>query len=280
VRNQITQSVAGKLALKLQDIERQRALKKPTGSLDAYDYALRGRVYLAEDSRSANNQARQMFEHAVELDPAYASAYAALGMTRLKSAVSGWTEFPDDALQQAERLAQKAIDLDADNAEAHRVLGSVYFNQTQFDLALSEDDRAIDLNPNDAASYAARGAVLTFTGHPREAIESFDIAKRLNPGLGAGRLEPVGWAYYLEKRYEDAIRVLKGGLSASPDDYFIYAGLAAAYAQLDRKTDAASAAADVRRVWPFFDVGTFARQFESEANRALVIEGLQKAGLK
>jgi TolB-like protein/Flp pilus assembly protein TadD len=280
VRNQITQSVAGKLALKLQDMERQRALKKPTGSLDAYEYALRGRLYLAQDSRAANNQARQMFERAIELDPAYASAYAALGMTRLKSAVSGWTEFPDEALEQAKRLAQKAIDLDADNAEAHRVLGGVYFNEVQFDLALSEDNRAIDLNPNDAGSYAARGAVLTFTGYPKEAIDSFDIARRLNPSLGAGRLEPVGWAYYLDKRYEDAIMVLKGGLGASPDDYFIYAGLAAAYAQLDRKTEAASAAADVRRVWPFFAVGTFARQFENETDRALVIDGLQKAGLE
>jgi adenylate cyclase len=279
VRNQITQSVAAKLALKLEDMERQRALKKPTESLDAYDYVLRGRGYLAQDVRSANNEARQLFEHAIALDPTYASAYAALGMTRLKAAVSGWTEFPTEALQQAEQLAQKAIDLDADNAEAHRVLGGVYFNQTQFDLALSEDDRAIGLNPNDAGSYAARGAVLTFTGHPTDAIAAFDIARRLNPGLGAGRFEPVGWAYYLDGRYADAIAVLKSGLRASPNDYFISAGLAAAYAQLDHRTEAESAAADVRRLWPFFEVDTFAKQFENQPDRVLVVEGLRKAGL-
>ncbi len=52
VRNQITQNVVGKLAIKLLDIERRRALKKPTDSLDAYDYLLRGREYYARSTRS------------------------------------------------------------------------------------------------------------------------------------------------------------------------------------------------------------------------------------
>jgi predicted Zn-dependent protease len=121
--------------------------------------------------------------------------------------------------------------------------------------------------------------VLTFTGHATDAIAAFDIARRLNPGLGAGRLEPIGWAYYLDRRYADAVTVSKLGLGTSPNDYFIYAGLAAAYAQLDRGTEAASAASEVRRLWPFFQVDTFAKQFEKEPDRVLVVEGLRKAGL-
>jgi len=280
VQNQITQSVAGKLAIKLEDIERQRAFKKPTESLEAYDYVLRGRDFYARDTRSANSEASKLFTRAIDLDPAYASAYAAMGYTRLKAAVSGWTEFPGDALKQAEALAQKAIELDDSNVEAHRLLAGVYFNRLQFDMATGELDRAILLNPNGADSYAARGSILVYTGHPREALESFDVARRLNPSLGTGRLEPVGWAYYLERRYAEAVTVLQAGLRTSPSDYFIYAGLAASYAQLDRKDEAAHAADDVRRVWPFFEVDTFAEQFEGDANRALIVDGLRKAGLK
>ncbi len=125
VRNQITQNVVGQLAIKLQDIETRRALKKPTESLDAYDYVLRGRQSYARNTRSANLDARRMFERAIQLDPAYASAYAALGSTRLNAATSGWTEFRDDALRDAEKMGQKAIELDADNAEAHRLLGRI-----------------------------------------------------------------------------------------------------------------------------------------------------------
>ena len=279
LRNEITQSVVGKLAIKLIDIEKQRAFKKPTENLDAYDYLLRGRDYIARNTRSGNEQAKMLFERAIDLDPTYASAYIALGLTWLKAVGYGWTEFPDEGLKQAESLAQKAIELDDGNAEAHALLGRVYTIRGQFDVAISEAERAIALNPNDAGSYATRGAVLVYSGHPKQAIESFEIAMRLNPGMGSSRYTPVGWAYYLERRYEEAVTALKAGLRASPSDYYNYAGLAASYAQLGRTDEAVHAAEEVRRVWPFFDVDSFVAQFD-EANRALIVEGLHKAGLK
>jgi len=155
----------------------------------------------------------------------------------------------------------------------------VYTIRGQLDVAIGEEERAIALNPNDAGSYAARGAVLVYSGHPKAAIESFEIAKRLNPGMGSSRYEPVGWAYYLERRYEEAVTALKAGLRTSPSDYYNHAGLAASYAQLGRTDEAVHAAGEVRRVWPFFDVDSFVAQFDA-ANRALIVEGLHKAGLK
>jgi TolB-like protein/class 3 adenylate cyclase len=173
LRNEITQSVAGKLAIKLIDIERQRAFKKPTENLDAYDYLLRGRDYFARNTRSGNEKAKMLFERAIDLDPTYASAYVALGLTQLKAVGYGWTEFPDEALKQAESLAQKAIEFDDGNAEAHALLGRVYTIRGQFDVAISEEERALALNPNDADSYATRGTVQVYSGHTKEAIESY-----------------------------------------------------------------------------------------------------------
>ena len=122
-------------------------------------------------------------------------------------------------------------------------------------------------------------------GHSKEAIEFFEIAKRLNPALGStaqgsGHYEAFGWAYYMERRYDDAIAELEGALRTSHGDMFVHAGLAASYAQLDRAEDAAREAAAVTRVWPFFRVDTFASPFRGEADRLLVVEGLRKAGLK
>jgi adenylate cyclase len=144
--NRLTLSVVGRLAIKIEDLERQRALKKPTDNLDAYDLVLRGRDAYARNTRSANNEARKLFEQAIQLDPTYASAYAALGKTRTIAVGLGWTEFPDDAFEQAERLARKAIDLDKDNAEAHRLLGDVYSYRGQYELAIGEFGRAIELS--------------------------------------------------------------------------------------------------------------------------------------
>jgi hypothetical protein len=93
--------------------------------------------------------------------------------------------------------------------------------------------------------------------------------------IGAGRhLRRFPGAY---RRYEEAVAALRAGLRASPSDYFNHAGLAASYAQLGRKDEAVQAAKEVRCIWPFFDVDTFAAQFD-EANRALIVEGLHKAG--
>jgi len=125
-------------------------------------------------------------------------------------------------------------------------------------VAISEAERAIALNPNDAGSYAARGTVLS---------------------MASSRYEPVGWAYYLERRYEDAVTALKAGLRASPADHYNYAGLAASYAQLGRTDEAAHAAEEIRHIWPFFEVDSFVAQF-NEGNRPLIVEGLHKAGLK
>jgi len=279
VRNQLTLSVVGKLAIKIEDLERQRALKKPTDNLDAYDLVLRGRDAYARNTRSANNDARKLFEQAIQLDPTYASAYAALGKTRDTAAFSGWTEFPDDAIQQAERLAQKSIELDKDNAEAHRLLGDVYSYRRQFDLAIGEFGRAIELNPSDAEGYLYRGGLLVALGRSGEAIADFEIAKSLNPGLGSLWFS-VGWAYYLQHRYQEATTTFEEGTHATPNDSFVHAGLAASYAQLGRKQEAARAAGDVLRTWPFFRVDQFITNFQAEADRASIAEGLRKAGLK
>jgi adenylate cyclase len=289
LRNEITQSVASKLAIKIIGIESQRAFKKPTGNLDAYDYVLRGRDYYARDTRSGNREARTLFERAIELDPGYASAYVALGLTRSKAAYAGWTEFPDEALTQAETSAQKAIELDDGDAEAHALLGLVYLNRGPLDAALSEAERAIALNPSDANSYATRGAVLVYSGHAGEAITSFEIAMRLNPRMVSSQFEPIGWAYYLEHRYKEAITSLKAGASVNPNDYYDQAGLAACYAQLGQMDEAAHAAGEIRRIWPFFDVESFVVTFDTNcsttpsvcrANHSLIVEGLHKAGLE
>ena len=160
------------------------------------------------------------------------------------------------------------------------MLSDVYSSSRQFDLAISEIDRSIELNPSDAAGYAWRGSTLVYTGHSSEAIADFEIAKRLNPGLGSGRGEPVGWAYYLERRYEEAVTAFAAGVRTAPNDFYIHAGLAASHAQLGRKNEAAQAAADVVRTWPFFRIDQFIAEFQGEADRALIAEGLRKAGLK
>jgi len=276
-RNDITLNVVGQLAVKIEDLERRRALKAPTDNLDAYDLVLRGRAAYERNTRSTNDEARRLFEQAIALDPNYASAYAALGNTYVNAAASGWIELMGDAYSTAERLAQKAVGLDKDNAEAHRLLSDVYFYRGQLDIAMNEVNLAVDLNQSDAAGYLRRGDLLVVIGRSKDAISDFEIARSLNPGLVSN---PMGWAHYLQRRYREAATLFEEGARLYPNDFTYHAGRAAAYAQLGRNKEATQAVDDVRRTWPYFSVKQFTDTYEDEADRALVAEGLRKAGLR
>ncbi|HEV8391369.1 MAG TPA: hypothetical protein VGQ35_16070, partial [Dongiaceae bacterium] len=280
VQDDVTQKVVGTLAIKLDDIERQRSLAKPPENLQAYDYLQRGWEYYRRNTRADNREARKLFEQAIALDPNYAYAYVGLASTRIATVTGGWTEQVAEALNEAEQLAQKALELDSSNAAAHAALADVHLNRRQYDLARAEDDQAIALNPNDAWSHASRAGVLVYVGEPEEAIKSFEIAMRLNPTMDILRQYSVSWAYYLVGRYDEAARLAEAGTSLSPADYFNYSCLAASYAQLGRMEDAASAARGTLHAWPFFRIDAFVAQFRREADRTAITEGLRKAGLK
>jgi adenylate cyclase len=280
MQDEIVQTIVVTLAVKLTRLEQERAFAKPTTNLEAYDYVLRGWEYQSRTTRSANSEARQIFQRAIELDPRYASAYVGLGKTHRDAYLHGWTEFPGQALEQAHDLAQKALNLDESNAAAHALLGEVYVSWGQYDLAIRELERAIELNPNDWKNHVDRGRVMLWSSRPDEAIHSLETALRFNPNMNASGLVPLGLAYYLKEQYDDSIRTLERGVGRQPDHPWSHIVLAAAYAQSGRSEDAALEVKTVLRLHPFFEVDSFGTAFRNPADRASIAEGLRKAGLK
>jgi len=280
VQDEIVQTIVGKLAVKIDAAERKRVMHKQTASMEAYDYLLRGMEYLRPKSRSGNRKARQMFEKAIELDPDFASAYAGLGQTYLNQVDYGWTEFPAQALQDAKDLADKALRLEENNADAYALLGFVYIYLERYDLAISQLNRAIELNPNDASALRNRGQVLIWSGKTDDAIHSLETAFRFDPNQSPGGHMFLGIGYYLKGQYGQAVSVLEEGLSRKPDWVGNHIALAAAYAQSGRADDAAREALEVLRLDPFFEIENYGTAFRNPADRAKIVEGLRKAGLK
>ena len=279
LQDKITRQIAGALAIKLTRLEQDRALATPTENLEAYDYVLRGREQLSRFTRAQNREAQGLFEQALALDPGYAAAYAALGWSHMHAFWFGWTERAEEALQRAHDLAQKAIGLEESNAAAHGLLGTVYLYRTQYDLAVGELDRAIELNPNDANSYISRGRVMLGSGRTDEAVQALETALRFDPNIAPDANMQLGFAYYLKGRYDDSIRTLERGLGRHPDFAYLHVALAAAYAQAGRAEDARREAAAVRRLLPFFEVDSFGDVFRNPRDRASFADGLRKAGL-
>jgi adenylate cyclase len=280
VQNEIVRTIVSTMAIKVEKAERERAMRKDTDNLEAYDYVLRGREYYNQRTRSANIKAKEMFNNAITLDPVYADAYVALAKSYVNDISFGWTEFPGKAKQKAKDLANKAITLDESSAAAHALIGATYFYQGEYDLAHSELQQAIALNPNDASSYLILGWVALFSGRTSDAINALETNMRFDPNTSPTTFYMLGSGYYLEGQYNNAIRTLKKGVIRKSDFVDLHIILAAAYAQADQQEDAIREAQTVLKLRPFFEVDSYGTAYRDPADREKIATGLRKAGLK
>src|SRR6516162_7030060 len=280
VQEDIARRVVGAAAVKLTRFEQERVLAKPTGSLAAYEYVLRGRDSFSHATRDKNDEAATLFQRAIDLDSNYAAAYAALGGSHFEAVVSGWTEFREDELEQAETLAQKALALDPATTSAHRLLAFINMYKRRYDLALGQVDHALDINPSDADIYQQRGTILVWSGKAAEGLPWLEGALRFDRAHTL-TAENLCFAFYFLDRYDEAVEAADRALAGSPGrsiQVLTRPFVAAAYAQMGKRQDAESERTVVMRLSPFFDARIFAGQFGTQQARDHLLEGLKRAG--
>ncbi len=282
VQDDIAKRVVGAAAVKLTRFEQQLALAKPTNSLAAYEYVLRGRDFFSHATRDDNDEASELFQHAIDLDPNYADAYAALGGSHYEAVISGWSQFREQELEEAEALARKALALDPATTRAYRLLADIDLFRKRYDLALGQLDRALEINPSDVDNYAHRGSILVWAGRAEKGLPWLEGALRFDRanGFAAARL---CMAYYFLRRYSESVDACDRALSRNPGrntQMLTHPTLAAAYGQTGHPQDAERERAIVARLWPFFDPRTFAAQFGTQEARDHMLEGLKKAGFR
>jgi tetratricopeptide (TPR) repeat protein len=196
--------------------------------------------------------------------------------------VSGWAEFPNEAVERAEELARRALALDPTATSAYRLLAIVDLFRRHFDLALGQIDRALEINPSDAESYAWRGVILVFAGKSAEALSWLEGALRFDRANIRATLY-IGMAYYFLGRYEDAVEALDRALARTPGrntQLLAHPILAASYAETGRDQDAQGERVIITRLSPFFDAKRFAAQFGTQKAHDRILEGLRKAGFR
>ena len=279
IQDSITAQIVGALAVRVTQIEQRRVLKKPTENLEAYDFVLRARPALQSPTRANNVEARTLLKRAIELDPNYAAAYAALGDTYHMAASMGWAESPSDFLDHAEELANKALSLDDSEVRARIILAHVHLFHQRYKEAAAQIERAVAINPNDARGLAGHGTILMWSGQADAAIEALEHAQRIDPELNAVDRFALSLAYYLKRRYDAAIEQAELNIHTTGSANFTRIVLAAAYAQQNRAKDAARVVETIRHVDPTFDPRTFGNKFLNPADLEHLRDGLRKAGL-
>jgi tetratricopeptide (TPR) repeat protein len=280
VQDEMTRRIVGAAAVKLTRLEQDRVLRKPTSNLAAYEYVLRGREAYGSTTNDANDEAQKLFRHAIDLDPNYAAAYAALGGAHLEAVVSGWAEFHDDELDAAETLAQKALALDPDTMRAYQVLAGTYDYRRQFDRALAQIDHALAINPSDPLNFLERGTILVWWGKPAEATSWLEATLRLDGANNRAGME-LGIARYFLGQYAEAVEAFDRALAGRPGrlvQIMAHPVLAASYARLGRQQDVTRERAIMDHLAPFFEAEQFAAQFGTKETRENMLAGLKVAG--
>jgi TolB-like protein/class 3 adenylate cyclase len=287
LQDQVTASVVGAIAPAIEKAEIDRAKRKPTESLYAYDYYLLGIAAthsVFEGTEDAVGEALRLFYRAIELDPNYAAAYGMAAWCHVLRKNYGWVPNNAQANTEVERLARQAARLAKNDAVAlytagfalARVLG-------QLDAGAALMDRALELEPNLAAAWHLSGWMKIYLGEPEMAIEHLAQAMRLNPldPLILGMQNGTAAAHFLAGRYDAASSWAEKALQQNSNYLPAIRMAAASHALSGRLAQGQSALARMREIDPELRISNLAElvPFRAARDIARYLEGLRQAGL-
>lgn len=282
----MTASVVGAIAPKLEQIEIERASRKPTESLDAYDCYVQGMSKFYRWTREGCSEALERFYRAIELDPDFAAAHGMAARCYVWRKSNGWGASSEQETIEAVRLAQRAIELGKDDAVALGCGGwALAYVGRDLEGGAAFIERALILNPSLTSTWFFSGYVKIFIGEPEAAIEHLAHAMRLSPlDPHFARMKAItGLAHFLAGRYDDASSWVEEAMLEGPSaqSLAMLRVAAASNALGGRLEKAQRAIARLHGLDPAFRISSLADRvpLRRPDDLATLAEGLRKAGL-
>ena len=277
VQDEVVQTIVSTLVGRVQVSDVERARRKPPSSLEAYECVLKGNA-LAWDDPEGAAEATRLFERAIEIDPAYGMAYGLLATMRL----SAWHADPGDSnagLDDAYRLAMRAVALDDGESTCHSLLAQVCLYRRSYELALQHMRRAVEINPNNQWNQADMALIMVYAGQAEEALTWIARARQIDPYFDP----PWYWrqaacAYMILGRYRDALTAFAHiPVRTSPD----FALIAGCHAQLGDMESARACVASCLSLRPHFSIRRYMSKepFKLTADANNLARSLHAAGL-
>ena len=280
VQDEITGAVTIAIAPAIAEVERQRAMRKPPDSLDAWAAYQRGLWHLSKANVDDNKLAQKFFQHAINLDPGFAGGYKGLAAAQATATDFHGQGLPE-MLGSVEALARRAVALDGADAEARSRLAHALRRRGDYAGGLTEAERALAISPNLADAHAMRGAILIFSERLTDGVEALEQSIRLDPRdpRSAMRLNQIALARYFSREYEGTIEAANEAIRSYPDFPNSYRWLAAALGQLGRIEEAKEALERAITIAPAgFEMYIRRVPWMRPEDHAHMLEGLRKAG--
>jgi len=281
VQDDVTHKIVQAMSVRISKFEETRIARNATNSLKAYDYFQAGQKAYRTITREGDEQARQAYRKAIQLDPAYGRAYGAMATTLAMDYRLGWTDAPEDTLSRALELAKKAVSLDPTSPQTYWALGFVQLTQKNYAGALNSARQSITIAPNFADGYGLLGVVNSFMGDADQAIKFTRRGMQLNPYYTWEYLFVLGQSYYMLGEYNKAIVYLEQAQSRNETVPQIKVYLAACYEHVGRGDDAMWIISQVRLVNPSTTISSLDKSLPvaNPAIRATLMADLRRAGL-
>jgi TolB-like protein/class 3 adenylate cyclase/tetratricopeptide (TPR) repeat protein len=284
LQDRVTGSVVAAIAPKVQQAELERSRRKPTESLDAYDYYLRGVALNVAPTKEVNDEALQFFSAAIELDPDFASPYAAAARCYSQRKAFGWMVDAAQETAEAYRLVQMAVKLGADDAFVLGLSGfATFYVFGDVEGGAVYIERARSLNPNLAILWGGAGLINVCLGQAEIGITQLAHAIRLSPldpSMGLWQ-HSTALGHFFSGRDADALSWIKMAMrtqwTARNDLLF----LAASNGFLGHVEEAQAAVVRLHEVDPACRISNLAdiKLYRRAQDRERLVEGLRLAGL-
>src|SRR5262249_39696820 len=217
--DQVASSVAGAIEPKLRQSEIERAGRKPTANLTAYDLYLRALAQSYRYTEEGFAEAVVLARQALVIDPSYAPAAALVGSCRVHQRFQGWGTLSADDVAEACRLAQQALEAGRDDAETiWQAAWTLFILAGEAAMAAAALDRALAFNPNAAQAWRIRGQIHALRTQPETAIEALERARPLSPvdQMAFGNAVSTAIAHLAAHRFEQAIEWADRNLHEQP----------------------------------------------------------------
>jgi TolB-like protein/class 3 adenylate cyclase len=281
LQDQVTSSVVGLIAPKVELAEIERTRQKPTESLDSYDLYLRGMALM--NMRGSSTKAREFFVKAFEHDLEYGAAYAMAAWTLLVQQSVRGVPLTDEKHAEAIRLANLGSRMGREDAFSLSTCGHVLtYLGREYDRGASMVEHAVALNPNLAMAWHSRGWVSLMCGEEKRALESFDRMIRLSPldPLRLGAWNGSSFALFGLGRYEDGCAVAMNAIQIAKDAHTLGAYIMNAI-KAGRTGEAREAAAQLSKLHPDFRAAHSVAAFPVRIPeiRERMIAALREAGV-
>ena len=284
LQDRITGEIVTALSVKLTSDEKEQVARKYTDNASAYDEFLQGRAHYVRRTPGDYAEAVSCFEKAVELDPNYGQAYAALSLTYWESAHNLWTYNLGVSWVEAGNRSERYLEMAMRNPSplAHQAASRLHIDSQQHELAIAQAQRALALDPNDANSYLAIAYALIYAGGSQEALNFVEKAMRLDPHYPAYYLFILGLAHFHLDQFEKAVTLFEKALKLNPVNYVPLIPLSAAQAQCGREQEAVATLDKLQKALPAIVTIALVKRgslfsYKNPADRDRLLAGLRKA---